>query len=317
MSNPLIHQLKELVIIPPEINDFDEILRLYDIHKGIDKLAFIQKSLQNIVFLRELDTYAKINQACIEYLDNDLPNNQSSLSRDSSFSINSTTNVRGATPNSRYPSPLPAPPPKQPASQGPLAQLKGRPPAPPQPVLRPPSPPPASAPQSISRPPSPPSILKPASKLSPTAGPASKLSPTAGPARLLLKKGPIRAPTPLKTSSLTPLQSRPVTPPLPTVTLPQPPLKVNLSTTQTTFNITVRNITLQFDKTHGLTLDGINSMLDRFTFENNGITIFSPIGSRFNKILYDSIINKDAFNITEITLEGNVSDEKYYHFKPK
>lgn len=315
MSNPLIEQLKELVIIPPEINDFDEILRLYDIDiRTIDKLVFIQKSLQNIVFLRELDTYAKINQACIEYLDNDLPNNQSSLSRDSSFSINSTTNVRGATPNSRYPSPLPAPPPKQPASQGQLAQLKGRPPALPQPapVLRPPSPPPASAPPTtlnyapISRPPSPPPA---------TLKPASKLSPTAGPARLLLKKGPIRAPTPLRQSSLTPLQSRPVTPPLPTVTLP--PLKVNLSTTQTTFNITVRNITLQFDKTHGLTLDGINSMLDRFTFENNGITIFSPIGSRFNKILYDSIINKDAFNITEITLEGNVSDEKYYHFKPK
>ena len=158
MSNRLA-QLKELVIIPPEINDFDNILRLYDIDiRTIDKLAFIQKSLQNIIVTSPeiIDSYDKIKKVCAEYLDNDLANNQSSLS---------TFSSREPTPISRYPSPLPEPPPKQPAPQGQLAQLKGRPPE-----IRPPSPPPASPPPTtlnsapISRPPSPPPALKPASK---------------------------------------------------------------------------------------------------------------------------------------------------------
>lgn len=299
MSNRLA-QLKELVIIPPEINDFDNILRLYDIDiRTIDKLAFIQKSLQNIVFLRQLDTYAKINQACIEYLDNDFPNNQSSLS---------TVSSREPTPISRYPSPLPEPPPKQPTPQGSLAQLKGRPPvirppSSPPPILRPPLPPPdVLKAESISRPPSPPPVLKP----------ASKLSPTAGPARLLLQKGPIRAPTPLKTS----LQSRPVTPPLPTVPLPEATLKITDK-----YEITVNGITLYLNK-EGLSEKIIQDQLRFFSPYENGIIININIKpDKYNKrsklatLIYRAI-DKSNLDINIFTPPSN-NETEYLFLVPK
>jgi hypothetical protein len=359
MTNAL-NQLKSFDIAPTNIDNFEELLTLYNINiRTIDKLNFIQESLQNIVFSSNLDTYPIINKACVEYLGG-APDNESSSIRSSITSLSSaissprssisslssaisspsvssrsstpyspsissrsstpsfpsvssrsstlsfpSVSSRGSTPSfpsvsSRGPSPLPVPPPKIQPPQEVLAQQKVRPPAP----LQPASIPPQSKPESSL--PSPPPQSRPPSTAS------TRPTVIAGPARTFYGtgQGPSRAPL-LSQSSIIPESS-------PLVTAPQkpPPPKVTILTTKNTFNITLNGITLEFDKKHNLTLDGINSMLDRFIFENNGITILSPIGSRFNIILYDSIINKDAFNITEITLEGNDTDDRYYHFKP-
>jgi hypothetical protein len=91
--------------------------------------------------------------------------------------------------------------------------------------------------------------------------------------------------------------------------------QATLSTKKDSFDITVKGITLKFDKKHGLTEKSISNYLDLFIFENDNIIIISPIGSYISTTFFDSLINKEKFNITQKKIMFN-TENIYYHFKP-
>ena len=342
-----ISKLHKLNIVHESITDMDEILTMYSIEKTIvqDKLKIIKYILNNIVVtqLEERDDETKIREVCREYLGETIPK-RNPLSRVPS------------PPKRKPPSPLARPPnevvrPLSPVARPPAPFLLGQGTSlnGPNPVVRPLSPverPPSEAQFalgqgiSLNGPNAAAEDKAAADKAAEDKAAADKAAADKAAAdkaaedkaaadeaaadkaaadkavvgiqtkqgRLLLKSK--FSPLPALTPAQTPSQSRAQSP----VPIRD---KATLSKTPKFFNITIRNITLIFDKKHGLNEQSINGILELIIFENDGIIINSPIGSHLNTMLYESITNKDKFNITEITMEGNTTGNIYYHFKPK